>query len=141
MNVSIDRDKFPSALDGTIGLCYYNPQEETLKEFDPNTSIVLGPFEESVRRFYIVKPSGVVQGSVYSYVKLTASSASPTFDIKLKIGGSYLSDIEDFSSIEGKECVAFFSHYTNGLIPVDFYCKNSSTIENTTSLELTLEVL
>lgn len=141
MSVTLDRNKMPSDLDGTIGLCYFDPQEEVLKEFNPSVSIVLGPFEESVRRFYIVKPSNTIQGSIYNYVKVSVESSSPYYEVKVKIGEGSMSSVESYSQIEGKECSTFFSHYSNGLIPIDFYSKNTSITESEFNLELTLEVL
>lgn len=140
MTKQITREAMPSSLEGTIGLCYFNPETDTLHEFNNDVRVVLGPFEESVRRFYIVKPSNTISNKVYSYFRLRVEPSSPTFALKVRLGERTLSSPESFSNIEGKEVVEFFNNYVNGLIPIDFYTKNNSILEAEFHMDITIEV-
>lgn len=131
----------PSHLDGSIGLCFFNPETDTLEEFSGDAKILLGPFEESVRRFYLVKPSNTIQGKVFSYAKVKVEPSSSAYIVKVRVGDGALSSPEDFKDIVGTECLPFFSNYTNGLIPIDFYTKNVVGVESTHTLDITIEVL
>lgn len=142
MNKQITGDLSPSSLTDDIGLCYYDPTTETLKEFDPSVSITVGPFEYSVRRFYIVKPNDTIKGSNYTQIKLKVESGASVIQNKIKIGRENLLSIpSDFAEYGvNNEVIALFGHHTTGIIPVDILTHCESPMGITTSMSVTLEV-
>lgn len=139
MNIVLNSDKAPSHLTDEVGMCYYDPKTEDLKEFDPSVVIHTGPFERSVRRFYLVKPSGTIRGQLYTQAKIKVESQSPHVEHKVKVGLDNISIPSDFIEYDlNNEIIVLFSHHTTGVIPIDLYtrCNIANSLEATLALSL-----
>ena len=79
----ITRNQLPYNLVDGIGVCYFDPETEKLKEFHSGLSLVVGPFETTVRRFYVVKPSTLINGftPMYSIVSFRSILSDITFKV------------------------------------------------------------
>lgn len=141
MNIKIDGNKAPGHLTDDIGLCFYEPRTEQLREFDNTVSIVLGPFERTVRRFYVVKPSGTIQGQTLSKLKVKIEASSSSIEQKVKVGQEDLSIPSDFSEYQANnEIIILLSEYSTGIIPIDVLSHSLVPTNHTTSVSITLEV-
>lgn len=119
-----------------IGLCYFDPVSETLKEFSPTTSIPVLPYEESIRRFYILKDGSTVTGNTIS---LTVSTTSADYVVKNIIAGSL--DDDEFDSLPPNNIsIAFLSEYSSGIIPVDIYIQSLTYSLTNVTLNVELEL-
>ena len=141
MNEIINRDNIPYGLNDDIGLCYFDPETEKLVEFHPNLNFVLGPFEKSVRRFYLIKPSQFVNGIKASYCKIKIFSDNSVIDFKIRLGSERISYIEDFEDISPSEpLTVFFSAYPSGIIPLDIYTESKTNSSRMLNIDVDLEV-
>jgi hypothetical protein len=119
-----------------IGLCYFDPSSETLKEFSSSTSIPVLPYEESIRRFYILKDSGTIIGNT---VSLTVTTQSSDYVVKNTIAG--LLDDDEFDTINPNNVsIAFLSEFSSGIIPVDIYIKSLTYSLTNVVLNIQLEL-
>lgn len=116
-----------------VGVCYFDPADEVLKEFTPSISIPIYPTEKSVRKFYIVKDDPSI---IYNNVILTARTESDKYEVKLSV-----SETEDFSTIEnGNTLIEFFSNFSSGIIPFNLYINNKSTSIDDVKLTIDMEI-
>ena len=116
-----------------IGLCFFDPFGETLKEFDSTTKIPVYPLEKVVRRFYVVKDDYNV---VYNTITLKIASNSSNYLIKASTAEG-----ADFTQIPNNNTVIdFFSKYPNGIIPLNLYIESVSTNLEEVSLFIDIEV-
>lgn len=115
-----------------IGLCYFDPKDEVLKEFNPTAAIPIYPSEVSKRQFYIVIDNTSL---LLSTITLTASITDAAYTVKTSLNYE-----EDFDTVTANNSiVAFYSQYPSGIIPVTVYIQNNKdTLENV-ELELDLE--
>lgn len=117
-----------------IGLCYFDPLDETLKEFNSDVKIPVYPKEKAVRKFYIVKDDMTLIPNV---VVFRASSSSSDYIVKSFLGNSEFS----FETIEkDNPCLDFFSNYPTGIIPVSIYIESTTVSLSSVVLEIELEV-
>ena len=137
----ITRNQLPYNLVDGIGVCYFDPETEKLKEFHSGLSLVVGPFETTVRRFYVVKPSALINGFTPMYSIISFRSISSDITFKIRLGTDRISNVEDFYDIEpNNELNIFFNGYPSGIIPIDV-CIASHTNNNVISdMDVTLEV-
>ena len=115
-----------------IGLCFFDPFDETLKEFDSTTRIPVYPTESALRRFYILKDDySIITNIVFVKVK----SNSDEYIVKASTDDSV-----DFDQIPKDNVVIdFFSKYPNGIIPFTIYIKSLSTNVEEVSISIELE--
>lgn len=116
-----------------IGLCFFDPYDETLKEFDSTTRIPIYPAEKSLRKFYIVKDDYTLIPNI-AIVKVKANSDE--YIVKSATDG-----VLDFDVIPKDNVVIdFFSKYHTGIIPFTLYIESLSTSLSEVSLTIDIEV-
>lgn len=116
-----------------IGLCFFDPFGETLKEFDATTKIPVYPMEKVVRRFYVVKDDYSI---LYNTITLKVTSNSNNYLIK----ASTIDNV-DFTLIPSNNTlIDFFSKYPTGIIPLNLYIESLSTNLEEVSLSIDIEV-
>lgn len=99
-----------------IGLCYFEPDTELLKEFTSNITIPVFPMEESVRQFYIVRDDPTLK---INTILFKAFSDSTDYEVK-----SALDNNSNYTDLfTNNEVLIFPSNYTN-IIPINIYIKN-----------------
>lgn len=118
-----------------IGLCYFNPETETLVEFNTSSTIPVLPYEDSIKRYYIVRDQSF---SNVNTISITITSSNTDYIIK-NIKGIVDPESSDFDSIPNNNTnVLFLSEHTSGVIPIDVYVKsNTYTL---TKVPLTVEI-
>lgn len=127
---TIDKSNISKNMSKSVGLCYFDPETEELKEFSPEETIHLTPFEHSVRRFYFVKTAEIINNVRPIYVQLTALSNILDIDVKLNVGSERLTSKYDFYDTEINNTVlCFFQEYPSGIIPIDLYFKSNTNQE------------
>lgn len=120
-----------------IGFCYFNPETELLQEFDTSTSIPILPYEESIRRFYIVRDA--YTGSINT-LKLTFLVASTDYEIK-SIEAKEGVDVSDFKDIpKGNTNLIFLSEHPSGIIGIDVLIRSKVYSLTRVPLYIELEV-
>lgn len=120
------------------GLCYFDPETEALTEFSSQELIYITPFEESVRRYYLVKSSA--EPSVFASVRIRSNSA--LMDLKVSVGGIRVTAKEEFIDLEvNNSLVVFFSEFPSGIIPLDVYFKSNANkkLESNFSIKINIE--
>lgn len=118
-----------------IGFCYFNPETELLQEFDTSTSIPILPYEESIRRFYIVRDT--YTGSINT-LKLTFLIVSEDYEIKSIVAKEDV-DISDFKDVpKGNTNLIFLSEHPSGIIGVDVLIQ--SKVYSLTRVPLVIEL-
>lgn len=117
-----------------VGLCYFDPSDELLKEFTSDVVLPIYPGEESKRQFYIVKDDTSL---IFSTLTFKASVENPAYVVKTSLDYN-----ADFSSLpDNNSIIAFFSQYPHGIIPLTVFIKNvSDTIEDL-DLDIELEIV
>ena len=127
---TIDKSNISKNMSKSVGLCYFDPETEELKEFSPEEVINLTPYEHSVRRFYFVKTAEIINNVRPMYVKLTAISRNSDIDIKLNIGNERISSKYDYYDTEiNNTVISFFIVFNSGVIPIDLYFKSNTNKE------------
>lgn len=117
-----------------IGLCYFDPRDELLKEFHPSVSLPIYPGESTKRQFYIVKDDVSL---LLNVVTFRASVEDADYKIK-----SSLNFYEDFNEVEeNNSVVAFFSQYVSNIIPITVYIENAKDTVEDVTLEIDLEIV
>ena len=116
-----------------IGICFYDPVEEVLKEFNSNTKIPIYPMEEGYRRFYIVKDNITLP---YNTISLRASTTSSDYTIKTVTDQN--TDISQ--TPDNNVLIDFFSNHPNGIVPFYFYIKSNTTSYLDVEINIDLEV-
>lgn len=115
-----------------VGLCYFDPQDEVLKEFNPTAMLPIYPSEVSKRQFYIVIDDPTL---LLNTITFTASLEDSEYTVK-----SSLNYEDDFTSIEkNNSVVAFYSQYVSGIIPITVYIKNDKDTLDDIVLDIELE--
>lgn len=110
-----------------IGLCYFDPETEQLTEFGFREDLYITPFEESVKRYYLVKNSDFIDNKKPIYASISLLSNNSEIEIKLNKGYERISDFAEFYDTEiNNSIVIFFNEYSSGIIPLDFYFKSNS---------------
>lgn len=116
-----------------IGICYYDPVEESLIEFNPTTKIPVYPMEEGFRRFYIVKDDTSLN---FNIVTIKASTTSSDYIVKTISDNTI--NIEEIES--NNLLIDFFSSHPNGIIPFYFYIKSNTTSYLDANIDIELEL-
>lgn len=99
-----------------LGFCFFNPVTESLQEFDTSTTVPILPYENTIRRYYIVRDKGLESISTISVAIL---SPSTDYEIKNIVGKEGIT-LADFNSIPVSNTnLIFMSEHTTGLIPID----------------------
>lgn len=115
-----------------IGLCFFDPSDEMLKEFDSTTRIPVYPAEVSLRKFYIVKDDYTITPNIV-IIKIKANSDD--YIVKAATDG-----VLDFKEIPKDNVVIdFFSKYPSGIIPFTMYIESLSTSLEEVSVTIELE--
>lgn len=116
-----------------VGICFFDPLEEVLLEFNETTRIPVYPTETCFRRFYIVKDNFE---SNFNVVSLRAYSNSSDYKVK-----TVPDNTEDISQIpDGNTMMEFFSNYPSGIIPFYFYIESTTTSYLEADLVIEMEV-
>lgn len=115
-----------------VGICYFDVEDEILKEFNSNTKIPVYPSEKSTRRFYVVKDDISLLPNT---VLIKVTSSSPDYIVKVNTDENNFDEIED-----GNIVIDFFSKYPNGIIPFTLYIENKTTTINDVPILFELEV-
>lgn len=117
-----------------IGLCYFDPVDELLKEFTSDVSLPIYPGEKTKRQFYIVKDNSAL---VLNVVTFKATIEDSEYIVKAS-----LDYFEDFTNVESNNSVvAFFSQYPTNIIPVTVYIVNTKDTVEDVVLDISLEIL
>ena len=97
---TVDKLNLSTNVINGIGLCYFDPETEQLNEFGSQEVLYITPFEESVRRYYLVKNSDFIDNKKPIYASI--SVVSNNNDIELKIGKGFerLTDKAEFYDTE-----------------------------------------
>lgn len=131
----------PHVISDGIGLCYFDPKTEKLIEFHQGITLSVGPFESSVRRYYLVKPSATINGQHALYANINIQGSVKDVEIKTRLGGDRISYKEDFdSSIDGDPTRVFFNLYPSGIAPIDVLIQSNTNERTNTEISITLEV-
>ena len=110
-----------------IGLCYFDPETEQLNEFGSQEFLFVTPFEEIVRRYYLVKNSDIIDNKKPIFASISFSSSNSDVTVKVAKGYSRVTDRAEFYDIEANnELLIFFNEYSSGIIPLDIYTKSNS---------------
>lgn len=138
----ISRNQLPYNLEDDIGVCYFDPEIEQLREFHPGLSFIVNPFETSVRRFYIVKPSTQVKGVSVMYTNISFKSVSEDIVFKVRLANERISSVEDFYDVTPENKLnIFFNTYPSGIIPIDVYIESKTNSNIITDVSIDLEVI
>ena len=116
-----------------IGVCFFDPLEEVLVEFNSTTKIPVHPTESCFRRFYIVKDSTDLK---YNIVSLRAFSSSSDYIVK-----SVVDETADIDLVpDGNVLIEFFSSHPSGIIPFTLYVKSNTTSYLEADISIELEI-
>ena len=115
-----------------IGLCYFDPEDEILKEFNPTAILPIYPGETSKRQFYIVIDDTSL---LLNTITFTASLEDSEYSVKSSL--NYNDNFDDI--INNNSVVAFFSQYATGIIPITVYIKNEKDTLEDVVLDIELE--
>ena len=138
---SVDISTVKSNVKNAIGLCYFDTGTEQLTEFLNVESIYLTPFETSVRRFYLVKTSTLMEGVKPSYANMSVKTSNPDIDIKISLGSDNITDPYDFYDVPlNNNILILFSNYPSGIIPIDFYFKSNTSRKVDITFDINIEV-
>lgn len=122
-----------------IGLCYFNPQSESLQELSSNT-LNIAPFEENVRRYYLTVDAG---SAVPRTATLSFSSNVYTLVVKHKVKtlNESLSTVAEFSSLlDSNYSTVFFGQHSADIIPIDVYIKSTMDAKYNGELYISIDV-
>lgn len=110
-----------------IGLCYFDPETEQLNEFGTQEFLYITPFEENVRRYYLVKNSDSIDNKKPIFASIKITSDNSDIDMKVSKGYERVTDRAEFYDVEiNNELLLFFNEYPSGIIPLDVYMKSNS---------------
>ena len=116
-----------------VGLCYFDPTEEVLREFEGKSVLPIYPGEVSKRQFYIVKDG---HNLVLNTLTFKASVDDTSYEVKTAL--DYNADFDAITN--GNTVIIFFSQYPTGIIPITVYIKNINDTTEELDLNIELEV-
>lgn len=138
---SINKSNVSKNMAGDIGLCYFDPETETLKEFSPEELIHLNPYEHSVRRFYFVKNTDLINNIRPVLAKISILSNSIDVEVKIGIGRERITSKYDFYDTEiNNTSIVFFQEYPSGMIPIDLCMKSNTNKEIDTDFTISIHI-
>lgn len=117
-----------------VGLCYFDPTLEILKEFTNDIILPVYPGEESKRQFYIVKDDANL---VLNTLSFKAFINSANYSVKTSL--NYTADFPNITN--NNTVLVFFSQYPSGIIPITLYIKNLADTVEDFDLNLEIEVV
>lgn len=117
-----------------VGLCYFDPSNEVLKEFDGSAILPIYPGEVSKRQFYIVKDN---HNLVLNTLTFKASVDDSSYEVKTAL--DYNTDFD--TVVDGNTVIIFFSQYPTGIIPITVYIRNINDITEELDLNIEIEVV
>ena len=132
-NVSLEHISNSKKKKNGVGICFFDPLEEVLLEFNENTRIPVYPTETCFRRFYIVNDNYETN---FNTVSLKAYSESS--DYKVKTVPDKVDNVEQIP--DGNVMIEFFSNYPSGIIPFYLYIESTTTSYLEAELIIELEV-
>ena len=116
-----------------VGLCYFDPTEEGLREFEGDAVLPIYPGEVSKRQFYVVKDG---HNLVLNTLTFKASVDDTSYEVKTAL--DYNADFDAITN--GNTVIIFFSQYPTGIIPITVYIKNINDTTEELDLNIELEV-
>jgi hypothetical protein len=122
-----------------VGLCYFDPHSESLRELSDN-SLNIAPFEENVRRYYLTVDT---DGAIPSTATLHFSSDVYSLVVKHKVKtlSDSLSTTSEFTSIlDSNYTTVFFGQHTTDIIPIDVYIQSTVNVKYGGSLYINIDV-
>lgn len=133
-------EAIPTSLRGTLGLCYFDPVSERLVEFNSEEKIYLTPFENSVRRYYLVLTNPIYNGTRLQYATIHVSTEYDDISVKVLEGLEVVNDRYNYEDIEANNTITvFFNNYASGIVPLDINTKSftSKNVKFTISIDIT----
>lgn len=115
-----------------IGLCYFDPEDEILKEFNPTAILPIYPGEFSKRQFYIVIDDTSL---LLNTITFTASLEDSEYSVKSSL--DYNDNFEDI--VNNNSVIVFVSQYPSGIMPITVYIKNDKDTLEDVILDIELE--
>lgn len=116
-----------------IGLCYFDIEDELLKEFSDSITIPIYPREKIKRQFYIVKDNPSL---MHNSICIVARSNDSRYVIKSTLDrNSSLDQVPDQNTT-----IAYFSNYSSNIIPITIEITNTDDIIDDVDLQIELEV-
>lgn len=138
---TVSKSNVVSSMSNGIGLCYFDPDTETLKEFSIDETIHLNPYEHSVRRFYFVKNTDLINNVRPILANLSIVSNTSDIDVKLNIGRERITSKYDYYDTETNNTViVLFSEFPSGMIPIDLYIKSNTNKELDTDFVFNISI-
>ena len=124
-------------LDNDIGLMYFDPTSQTLKEFDSSVvNIPLYPYDKTIKRFYLCGP--ILHDSRNLVIEVLTTD-SELYNTKVLVGNNRptKTDFNLASDSFSFNTSILGSVYTN-VIPVDVYIESITSTEKTINLEINI---
>lgn len=119
-------DALPTNLSHAIGLCYFDPVSEELVEFNNEEKIYLTPYENTVRRYYLVVSNPIYNGSRLQQATISVSSESEHVHVRV-LEGLELHDKYSFEGVDVNNSVTmFFNNHPTGIIPIDINTQSTT---------------
>lgn len=116
-----------------IGLCYFDLEDEVLKEFSSSVVLPVLPSEKVKRQFYIVKDDPSL---LYNSISILCKSTSSHYIVK-----SSTNREDNFDQIEADNItIAYFSNYNN-IVPITIEITNTKETVVDVNLSIELEVM
>lgn len=121
----------------SIYLCYFDPSINSLREVT-DISILMKPYEESIRRFYIISTSGDLTSFYTTKVSLEGakkySYVCKVLNGRDNPGSNSFTLASNTHSVSKMQC----EKYYDNAIPVDIYLKSLNKTESIISLEISI---
>lgn len=124
--------------EGKIYLCYYNPTSDKLEEISDRILLDVLPFEETIRRFYLVHPE--LTDSSYISIETSVEGAQRyTYEVKVLLGKEDPT-VGDFDyaysghTLFKIHCEKVF----NNAIPVDIFLKSFNATETQAYINISI---
>lgn len=134
MSVTLNID---SNLTDDIGLMYFDPESDSLKEFNSSVYVACKSFSYDIKRFYIC---GAILNYPYIITLSLSVSDSTLYTVKVKLGTSTTKSYTDFANSVSTLSIntsVLGSVYTNA-IPIDVLIESNSTTEKLVKLKVEL---
>ncbi len=134
MSVTLNID---SNLTDDIGLMYFDPESDSLKEFNSSVYVACKSFSYDIKRFYLC---GAILNYPYIITLSLSVSDSTLYTVKVKLGTSTTKSYTDFANSVSTLSIntsVLGSVYTNA-IPIDVLIESNSTTEKLVKLKVEL---
>ena len=134
MSVTLNID---SNLTDDIGLMYFDPESDSLKEFNSSVYVACKSFSYDIKRFYIC---GAILNYPYIITLSFSVSDSALYTVKVKLGTSTTKSYTDFANSVSTLSIntsVLGAVYTNA-IPIDVLIESNSTTEKLVKLKIEL---